>query len=99
AVAGLCAASVVAQDTSAKATYGEKDLKAGFTPDPFTVNLEAGGEIKTDRGGVSAYVAKAPDFRLNYTAGTFPLTFRTESSADTTLLINLPDGTWIADDD
>ena len=31
--------------------------------------------------------------------GAFTLTIYAESKADTTLLINLPDGTWIADDD
>ena len=48
---------------------------------------------------VTAWVAKAPDFRLNYTAGKFALTIYAESKADTTLLINLPDGKWVADDD
>ena len=58
-----------------------------------------GGPIKTNLGGVTAYVAKAPDYRLEYKAGDFPLTFHVKSKGDTTLLINLPDGTWIADDD
>ena len=45
------------------------------------------------------WITDAPDFRLNYTAGNLPLTFYVRSKADTTLLINLPDGTTIADDD
>ena len=44
-------------------------------------------------------MTKAPDFKLSYTAGNFPLTIHVESEADTTLLINLPDGTWVANDD
>lgn len=88
-----------AQDPNLPPTYGTVFLKAGFMPDPYTANVVAGGPIHTTRGGVSAYVARAPDFRVNYTAGKSALTFYATSSADTTLLINLPDGRWIADDD
>ena len=48
------------------------------------------GQLKTNLGGVPAYVAKAPDFSLHYTKGKFPLTFTVSSVGDTTLLINLP---------
>ena len=40
-----------------------------------------------------------PDIDLNYSAGSYPLTISAESSTDTALLINLPDGTWVCDDD
>jgi hypothetical protein len=95
----LCAGRGDSQDPDLKATYGSVDLKAGFEPDPYTKKLVAGGPIQTKLGGVAAWVAKAPDFKLNYTAGKYVLTIRAESTADTTLLINLPDGTWVADDD
>jgi Caspase domain len=96
----LAAGQVQAQpDPNLKSTYGSVTLKAGFLPDPFSVYVVAGGELKTNLGGVNAHVAKAPDFSLNYTKGTFPLTFHVKSVGDTTLLINLPDGTWLADDD
>lgn len=98
-IACACVAPVASQDPSLKPLYGSVDLKAGFTPDPFTKEVTAGGPIRTDLGGVNAYVSNAPDFSLNYTAGTFALTFHVESKADTTLLINLPDGKWIANDD
>src|SRR6266545_1399258 len=87
------------QDPNLPSTYGSVTLKAGFLPDPFSKQLLAGGPIKTNLGGVGAYVAKAPDFKLNYTAGKFVLTIHAVSSEDTTLLINLPDGTWVANDD
>jgi hypothetical protein len=80
-------------------TYGSVTLKVGFPQDPVTKQVVAGGLNKTNLGGVGAWVAKAPDFQLNYTAGSLPLTIRVESPSDTTLLINLPDGTWMADDD
>ena len=86
-------------DPNLKPTYGAVKLDAGFLPDPFTKEVQAGGKLRTNLGGVNAYVAKAPDFSLQYTAGKYPLTFSAKSVGDTTLLINLPDGSWIADDD
>ena len=86
-------------DPSLKPTFGAVKLKAGFDPDPHVKNLIAGGPIQTKLGGVPTFVSKAPDYRLDYTAGGFPLIFHVKSKADTTLLINLPDGKWIADDD
>lgn len=92
----------VAQDQpnpNLKPTYGAVKLNAGFLPDPFTRELQAGGQLRTNLGGVNAHVARAPDFSLHYTAGKYPLLFSAKSVGDTTLLINLPDGRWIADDD
>lgn len=90
---------VDAQDPSLKPIVGTKALKVGFAPDPFTVKLTAGGSVKTKKGGVTAWVSKAPDYAIEYTAGKLPLTFYVRSEKDTTLLINLPDGSWVADDD
>ena len=79
--------------------YGSKSLRSGFTPDPFSKDLTAGGGKQVTVAGVTMWVANEPDFSLDYTAGNLPLTFYVRSKADTTLLIKLPDGTWIADDD
>ena len=92
-------ATVRSQDPSLGATYGSVRLQAGFTPDPYTVGVTSGGNIQTNLGGVRAWVANAPDFKLNYTAGSLPLIFRAESRGDATLLINGPDGRWYANDD
>ena len=88
-----------AQDPNATPTYGSVTLKVGFNPDPFAKTLTAGGAIKTELGGVKAHVAKAPDFKFHYTAGSSPLKIYVESKGDTTLLVRLPNGTWVADDD
>lgn len=99
-LAGVLVNSAFAQpDPKLKPTFGSVKLKAGFEPDPYKKDLVAGGDIATKLGGVSAYVAKEPDFVLEYTAGDFPLIFRAQSKADTTLLIYTPDGKWLADDD
>ena len=88
-----------AQDARLRPTYGSANLIVGFAPDPYVVNITAGGRIRTNLGGVGSWVANAPDFKLYYRAGKLPLTISVESPADTTLLINLPDGTWVANDD
>jgi hypothetical protein len=93
------AGSLRAQDTEAKSTFGDLVLKTNFQPDPVQIKLKAGGPILTDKGGLKHYVAREPDFRLIYEAGKFPLFIRADSAADTTLLINTPDGVWIGDDD
>jgi hypothetical protein len=99
-LAFFCANRAEAQpDISLNPTYGSVTLKAGFLPDPWNKQLTAGGNVRTNLGGVNAYVAKAPDVKLFYTAGNFPLTIKANSAKDTTLLVNLPNGTWVANDD
>jgi hypothetical protein len=85
--------------------YGVVELVSGFTPDPHTMEIAAGGEI--DAGGVLGeagclgWIARAPDYRLNWTAGSgeLPLIFSVASESDTTLVINDAQGNWICDDD
>jgi hypothetical protein len=80
-------------------TFGSAALKAGFTPDPFKRDVSAGGRVATQLGGVSTHVSTAPEFRLDYTAGAAPLVFEVESKGETTLLVHMPDGKWIANGD
>lgn len=102
-VAGLAAGAALAQDYSLQPSYGSVTLNSGFTPDPYTVNLQSGGGIDAGSrigGDCRGYVANAPDFRISYSAGsTFPLIISVASSADTTLVINGPDGRWYCNDD
>ena len=88
-------------DTNLRATYGSIGLSGGFTPDPYRIQLTAGGDVSVsdNKNGCTGYVSRAPDFELNFSAGSLPLVFRTISSVDTTLIINAPDGRWYCDDD
>lgn len=88
-------------DASLTATYGEIRLSAGFTPDPYRVDIFSGGSIDADQLGGSCVgmIAAAPDFQLTYEAGSLPLTFSVTADGDTTLVINGPDGGWSCDDD
>jgi serine protease Do/protease YdgD len=102
AAVGLAlAGAAVAQNFNRNPTFGTMNLRAGFEPDPRFAEVTAGGRISADRLGANCTgtIADAPDLRVNYTAGNFPLYIFAQSRADTTLVVNLPDGTWICNDD
>lgn len=86
-------------DPSLPSNFGKVDLEAGFANDPFVKELVAGGGNETVIAGVKMKITKAPDFKLYYKKGGFPLSFYVRSQADTTLLINLPDNSYVANDD
>ena len=99
--AALMASATLAQDYTEPPSFGRVSLSSGFTPDPYVRNLTAGGSIRAqDRfSDCRGYIANAPDFSVNYTAGSLPLIFTVDSDADTTLVINGPDARWYCDDD
>jgi hypothetical protein len=97
----LVAPAAQAQDPSAKATFGDVSLSSGFTPDPHTISLTAGGAIDASTIGspCRGSIARAPDYELTYTAGSLPLYIYATASSDTTLVVNGPGGQWYCDDD
>lgn len=105
AVAVLAASAGVAaaQNYNLNANYGAVRLNSGFTPDPYNINLSSGGSINAANaigGSCRGYISNAPDFELTYSAGSsLPLIISVNSSADTTLVVNGPDGRWYCDDD
>lgn len=102
ALAALATTGIAtAQDYNQNPTYGTANLAAGFTPDPYVVNVQSGGSINanTISSSCRGFIANAPDVRLNYTAGSYPLIISVNASADTTLVVNAPDGTWYCSDD
>lgn len=88
-------------DWSLPANFGSANLRSGFTPDPYRVNIVSGGAYRasTVRSGCAGWVSGAPDFELRYTAGSLPLILSAASSSDTTILVNDPNGNWHCDDD
>ena len=89
-----------AQDFKLKPNYGEIKLETGFVPDPYKKELVAGGDKVVMVNGVRMRITNQPDFRVFYKAGdVFPLSFYVRSDKDTMLLINLPNGKFIVDDD
>lgn len=97
----LLAGTAQAQDPTQNAISGNYSLSSGFTPDPYSISVTAGGSIDVSKlgGSCSGHVSNAPDVQLNYTAGSLPLHIYVNSSADTTLIVNSPDSQWYCDDD
>lgn len=94
----------VAQDYNANTNYGDLQLQAGFTPDPALVTLQAGGTLDAaDRFDTcQGFIAQAADVRLVWSGsgkGSSPIKISVVSNADTTLVVNGPDGRWYCDDD
>lgn len=84
--------------------YGAVDLTSGFTPDPRTQAIAAGGSIDASvavNEQCRGWIARAPDYRLNWTAGSgsLPLILSVDSDSDTTLVVNDAQGNWVCDDD
>jgi hypothetical protein len=90
-----------AQNVSLTPSYGSVSLSPGFMPDPYEIDVVAGGSIDAAsiEGNCVGMIADAPDFRLQYTGGGSQLFVGVVSSTDTTLVVNGPDGTWYCDDD
>ena len=102
AVAMMAAAPALAQDASQAPVFGEATLQAGFDDGaPLQRRFRGGGPNDAGRlpGRCTGNVGTPPDFRVTYTAGSQPLIFRSVSGADTSLVINAPDGRWHCDDD
>ncbi|MDB5411946.1 MAG: peptidase and chymotrypsin/Hap [Rubritepida sp.] len=97
----LFAGPALAQDFNQRPTFGTMELTTNFQPDPRSIDVTAGGPINSERlgHGCTGSVANAPDVRIQYQAGTLPFYVSVQSSADTTLVVNLPDGTWLCNDD
>jgi len=97
----LATGVAAAQDYTLQPNYGQITLNNGFTPDPHTVAVRSGGTIDASALGSNCrgYVSNAPDYRLTYTAGSWPLIISVVSQSDTTLVINGPDAQWYCDDD
>lgn len=81
--------------------FGVVQLNNGFTPDPHQVSVTAGGNLDAARmaPGCVGWVSGPPSVAVDYNAGDWPLIFSTESASDTTLVVRLPDGSYLCDDD
>ena len=102
ALAAIAVAPSAAQDVNAAPNYGTVNLSTGFEPDPRVVSVRSGGNINAESISSSCrgYISNAPDVRLVFNGGSsLPLIISANSSADTTLVVNAPDGSWYCDDD
>ena len=90
-----------AQNVDADPNYGTVELRGGFTPDPQVVAVRSGGNVNAESiaSRCRGFISDAPDVRLVFAPGSLPLIISVAAGADTTLVINAPDGQWYCDDD
>ena len=95
----LGASPVFAQDYTEPASYG--DFVLSGPGQSHAIELLAGGDIDaTTLGGACVgRIANAPDVQLEIQSSGAPVTFRIESTGDSTLAINTANGEWVCDDD
>lgn len=99
---GLTAANAGTPNYAAAPTFGSVNLRSGFTPDPHNVNVTSSGtrSAAAISSSCRGWIADAPDYSVNYTAGNFDtLTIGAVSNSDTTLVVNDAYGNWYCDDD
>jgi len=99
----LAALPAAAQDPHLDPTFGTIHLNSPYAPDPYVIDLTAGGELDASTAldpSCVGTIANAPDIRINYDAGSgVPLIISATSRVDTTLAVNAPDGQWYCNDD
>ena len=76
-------------------------LTGGFMPDPVTLQVLAGGTVDAGMADAACngYIARWPDFVVDYEAVNFDLHFSVSSEADTVLAVRDPSGAWSCNDD
>jgi hypothetical protein len=83
--------------------YGQARLSSGAFLDPHVLELDAGGYVDMQRRleACPGFITESPDYRVLFEPANnaTPLIFSVNSDADTTLVINGPDGRWYCDDD
>jgi len=84
--------------------YGEVRLQANFEPDPHTASVTSGGAVNASYlpGACMGWAAASPDYRITWSGSSDELRILFESESgmeDGTLIINMPDGSWVCNDD
>jgi hypothetical protein len=90
-------------DYTANPNYGEANLSAGFSPDPYSVGMTSGGDVDVSYLGSSCvgFATSAPDLRINFGGGGSSLLriYFIGSTGDTTMIVNDPYGNFYCVDD
>jgi hypothetical protein len=89
-------------DYTLDANYGSAALAPGFSPDPYSVGMTAGGPVDVSYlgGSCTGFATGAPDFKIHYgTGGSLLRLYFVASSGDSTLVVNDPFGNFYCVDD
>jgi hypothetical protein len=100
AAAAPIVGAAIAQETTLPPRFGTQSLAPGFTPDPYPLRIQAGGNIRLESvfRGCPGWVDSRPDFNVIWSGGS-RLSFTMRSNVDTVLLVNCAAGRWHCDDD
>jgi hypothetical protein len=83
------------------AAFLSMNLRAGFPLDPFVVSVNGGGEVDAatlDEACVG-YITEAPTFAVNWEGEVETFDIFYYSDFDPTLVVQLPDGSYLCSDD
>jgi hypothetical protein len=87
----------------ANGNYGEANLSAGFSPDPYSVGMTTGGNVNVSYLGssCSGFATTAPDLRINFGGGGASLLriYFVGTNGDAAMVINDPYGNFYCVDD
>lgn len=89
-------------DPDGETFFGDVALVGGFEPDPYLIELTAGGANDAAQLGsaCAGYVGSRPDVRLVFEAGVLPLNIYAYSGGeDLTLVVRDPSGRYLCNDD
>lgn len=92
-------------DPEAIPLSGSATLESGFSPDPYRVDVQAGGSVDTaEFSPACGYTSYHPAFLLDWQGGDVPETFlriffTPADNTDTALLIHTPEGKWLCEED
>jgi hypothetical protein len=84
--------------------FGSATLESGFSPDPYSVDVEAGGSVDTaDFSPACGYTSYHPAFVLDWESGDVPesflrIFFTPDDGSDTSLLVHTPEGEWLCEE-
>jgi serine protease Do len=90
-------------DYQAAANYGEANLSNGFSPDPYSVGMTAGGDVNVSYlgGSCSGFATSSPDLRINFGGGGAALLriYFVGANGDASMVVNDPYGNFYCVDD
>jgi len=90
-------------DYEADPLFGSASLQRGFSPDPHTVAVGAGGTVDTSRLNLDCgFTTSSPTFTFKLSGGAsegfLRIFYATSDGTDTTLVVHTPDQKWICMD-
>lgn len=101
AVAGAPTPAQAQIAAAARPLFGQAAIRQGMRPDPLVVTGSSGGPILASQvhGGCRGYISPAPSHRFVAQSGFTQLRFVVNAAHDTTLVVQMPDGRVLCDDD